>query len=378
LDGLRGFAILFVIIGHYAAAAEHAPLGFWVHHILTAFAIGWSGVDLFFVLSGFLIGGILLDARASSHYFRAFYMRRVHRILPIYYLWTLLYGAFIADALWLLPGGFPAAPKDLLQVPLHLLFLQNMLYSLTPFAWIWFSVTWSLAVEEQFYLVAPPLIRFLSLPRLVFLLAGTICVAPVLRSLVFRYWSEGNHAAAFAMPCRADALALGVLLAIGWRRDRVRLFPEEHRVLLQRVLLALFLGVGGLLWWLVRPANTVTVTIGYTWLAAFYGCLLLVVLSQTGGWIAAVTRWRVLRSLGTISYCVYMIHVPFDHLAHKLLLHAAPQIYNARGVSVSLLALVLTLGVAAFSWRYFEKPLIRHGHTYGYAEAATAGRSQTL
>jgi peptidoglycan/LPS O-acetylase OafA/YrhL len=86
LDGLRGFAILLVIICHYVANADHARLGFWPHHILNILAIGWSGVDLFFVLSGFLIGGILLEARTAPNYFRAFYMRRVHRILPIYYV----------------------------------------------------------------------------------------------------------------------------------------------------------------------------------------------------------------------------------------------------------------------------------------------------
>ena len=323
VDGLRGFAILLVIICHYVANADHARLGFWPHHLLSALMIGWSGVDLFFVLSGFLIGGILLDARAAPNYFRAFYMRRVHRILPIYYLWTLIYGALIAFALWLVPGRYPATSRDFLQIPIHLLFLQNMTYGLTPFQWKWFSVTWSLAVEEQFYLVAPPLIRFLSLRRIASALAATICAVPAIRFLVFRYLNEGYYVAVFTTPCRADALAFGMLLAIAWRTDSFRSFVNEHRLLLQRVLLALFLGVGGLLWWLVRPVNIVTVTIGYTWLAAFYTCLLVVVLSQPQGWVAAVSRWSVLRALGTISYCVYVIHLTFNQFSHQLL-HANP------------------------------------------------------
>ena len=90
LDGLRGIAIFLVFISHYLGGAGHVQLRPWLRHIFAATSIGWSGVDLFFVLSGFLIGGILIDARDSPHYFRAFYMRRVHRILPIYYLWILL------------------------------------------------------------------------------------------------------------------------------------------------------------------------------------------------------------------------------------------------------------------------------------------------
>jgi peptidoglycan/LPS O-acetylase OafA/YrhL len=84
LDGLRGLAILLVILCHYVGSADSRPLGAWAHRFLSAFSAGWSGVDLFFVLSGFLIGGILLDARGAPHYFRAFYMRTVFRI-PIYY-----------------------------------------------------------------------------------------------------------------------------------------------------------------------------------------------------------------------------------------------------------------------------------------------------
>src|SRR5712692_4347025 len=78
LDGLRGLAILLVVICHYLGTSEHAPLGYYPSRFLSALSIGWSGVDLFFVLSGFLIGGILLDARNSPRYFQGFYLRRVH------------------------------------------------------------------------------------------------------------------------------------------------------------------------------------------------------------------------------------------------------------------------------------------------------------
>ena len=113
LDGLRGMAIFLVFISHYLGGSGHVQLRPWLRHIFAATSIGWSGVDLFFVLSGFLIGGILIDARNSPHYFRAFYMRRVHRILPIYYLWILLYAVVVSTALLGGPNPFSASGRDL-------------------------------------------------------------------------------------------------------------------------------------------------------------------------------------------------------------------------------------------------------------------------
>ena len=374
LDGLRGMAILLVIICHYVGNAEHAPLGFWIHRALSALTVGWSGVDLFFVLSGFLIGGILLDARNAPHYFRAFYMRRVFRILPLYYAWTFLFGVLAVAALWFAPGRTPLTWHDLQQVPLHLLFLQNLWIGMPPWPWIWFVVTWSLAVEEQFYLVVPLLIRFVSLRTLVPLLVALICAAPALRFAIYR-WSGNPFAASMPMPSRADALSWGILLAAAWRQPAFRGFLESHQRLLKAVLLLLLAGVAALLWWLAHPAGALTLTIGISWLAIFYSGLLLVVLSQTTGRLAAVMRWAWLRKLGVVSYCVYILHDAFNQIAHRVLLHAVPGIYDLRGVGVTLLALGLTLGIATLSWRYFEKPMIRRGHGYDYegANAAAGG-----
>jgi peptidoglycan/LPS O-acetylase OafA/YrhL len=367
LDGLRGVAIFLVIVCHYIGNAGHAQLGLRAHRALSALTVGWSGVDLFFVLSGFLIGGILLDARSAPHYFRAFYMRRVFRILPLYYAWTSLFGVLTIAALLLIPGRTTLAWQDLLQVPLHLLFLQNIWIGMPTWPWIWFVVTWSLAVEEQFYLVVPLLIRFVSLRMLVPLLVAIICAAPVLRFALFR-WSGNPFTASFPMPSRADALCWGILLAVAWRQAAFRAFLESNRRVLRIVLLVLLMGVMGLAWWLAHPPGVVTLTIGISWLAVFYSCLLLVVLSQTNGRLAAVMRQPLLRSLGVVSYCVYILHDTFNQIGHRVLLHADPQIYNLRGVGVSLLAFALTLGVAGLSWRFFEKPLIRRGHGYNYGE----------
>ena len=331
LDGLRGLAILLVILCHYVGNAGHAPLGFWPHRFLSAFTAGWSGVDLFFVLSGFLIGGILLNAREAPRYFRTFYMRRVFRILPIYYLWTLLFGATVVGAVVFSPGQFGVSARDLLRVPVQLLFLQNIFIGMPHFQWTWFVVTWSLAIEEQFYLFAPPLIRFLSPRNFVAVLVATVALAPILRFLLFRYWAPGTYLCAFLMPCRADALAWGMLLAVGWRKTWFREFVQRNGAKLEGVLAGLFLGVGTLLWWLVHPLNGVTVTIGFSWLAVFYSAVLLIVLSKPKSWIAGVMRWKFLGRLGGISYCVYILHDAFNFFAHRVFLHAEPQIFTAKG-----------------------------------------------
>jgi peptidoglycan/LPS O-acetylase OafA/YrhL len=369
LDGVRGLAILVVILCHYVGNPDHSQLGFWPHRFLLAFTVGWSGVDLFFVLSGFLIGGILLDARGTPNYFRTFYMRRAFRILPIYYLWIILFG--VAACLFF-PGRVGVNSNELLRIPVQLLFLQNILIGMPHFTWVWFAVTWSLAVEEQFYLLAPPLIRFVTLRRFTILLGASVLLAPFLRFMLFRYWAPGTYLCAFLMPCRADALSCGMLLAVGWRDARFRELIRSHPAELQGILVVLFLGVGGLLWWLVHPINVVTVTVGYTWLALFYSALLLTVVSNTGGLLAGVMRLRFLGWLGGISYCVYLLHDAFNFLAHGIFLHAEPQLYKLSQLVVSMFALLVTLGVASLSWRYFEKPLIRRGHNYSYGGTLVA------
>jgi peptidoglycan/LPS O-acetylase OafA/YrhL len=190
---------------------------------------GWAGVDLFFVLSGFLIGGILLDSRSSPKYFRTFYIRCVHRILPIYYLWVTLFGIVgYAGARWH-PEVF------VISVPLaaYFLFLQNMIFTpLSTYSLFVIGATWSLAVEEQFYLIAPLVVRFLSVRSLTSALVACIAGAPILRGILFAYWSNGPWTNYCMMPCHADSLAMGMLAAVAWRSP-VKLWLAQHTSLLK-------------------------------------------------------------------------------------------------------------------------------------------------
>jgi peptidoglycan/LPS O-acetylase OafA/YrhL len=135
---------------------------------------------------------------------------------------------------------------------------------------------------------------------------------------------------------------------------------------LYRVLLASTLAIVALLWWFLHPSSIVTVAVGYTALAVFYATLMLVVMTDTPGLLARFTRLKMLRDLGEISYCVYLIHIMVLFLCSAFLLHTEPRIYDWRGLAVTLLAFVLTMVLARLSWRYYERPLVRRGHRYTY------------
>jgi peptidoglycan/LPS O-acetylase OafA/YrhL len=187
LDGLRGFAILLVLIYHYVVFPLHSLEPRSPTWLAACLDLTWSGVDLFFVLSGFLVGGLLYDARESPYYFRTFFARRVCRIFPLYYvLLTLVFlGGPYVGIYTAVPGGphfTPAGPSPVSCI----FFLQNFWAAETgtPGS-LWLAVTWSLAVEEQFYLVIPFLIRYFParyFPPLLFALVALAVAVHGLRA----------------------------------------------------------------------------------------------------------------------------------------------------------------------------------------------------
>jgi peptidoglycan/LPS O-acetylase OafA/YrhL len=186
-------------------------------------------------LSGFLIGGILLDHCASPHYFQTFYLRRFFRIVPIYYISTRAYYVVMAVA-----GSFLTAQFSNPSITVHyqvsslFLFLQNYwFFHYPPIALGWFGPTWSLAVEEQFYLIAPLTMQLLSRRVLYVMLGATVCLAPLLRTWVhYNLHALGSlHLVlGYTMtPCRADALAIGICAALLWRNTTFRQKLAYHK-----------------------------------------------------------------------------------------------------------------------------------------------------
>ena len=235
LDGLRGIAIILVMLHHFTYYRPTSGIDALIASVLFFF---WTGVDLFFVLSGFLITGILLDTRGNERYFTNFYARRTLRIFPLYYL--VLFLAFVV-----LPK-FPAVHAVLAGRSIDLppqwpywLYLTN--FSIADRGWVhgWVDVAWSLAIEEQFYLVWP-LVIWLCPPRLVVWLCTAIFVAEVFARSCARASDMPVLPIYVVTWFRLDGLVIGALLAVALRRG---IMPELDRL----APVVVIVGVAGLI-----------------------------------------------------------------------------------------------------------------------------------
>jgi peptidoglycan/LPS O-acetylase OafA/YrhL len=368
LDGLRGIAILLVLTFHYftTVTGEASGTFSYLHNFV---AMGWAGVDLFFVLSGFLIGGILLDARNSPHYFRTFYIRRLYRIIPLYYAWICGYILLVAVVGTTHLRAMGPQPEARPPMYVYFLFLQNLkAFHISGVAAAWLGATWSLAVEEQFYLIIPLLIWLLTKRTLVIVLSMVILLAPELRFAVHNYVQLGPELVNVLMPCRADTFAMGILAAILWRNAKARTYLATNKLVMFFLVGA---SLAGLLVvsakWYSRPWSLGMQTIGLTLIALFFAVILLFVLSRPDGITASITRMRGLREIGTVSYCMYIIHIAVQGACQDIVL--SPSIRQSADwtrVAVLIAAAILTYAIAKISWIFFEKPLFHKGHAYHY------------
>jgi peptidoglycan/LPS O-acetylase OafA/YrhL len=367
LDGLRGLAILLVLFYHYGLFNSNH--GLIVSLIQRTFSLFWTGVDLFFVLSGFLIGGILIDSRNSESYFRTFYLRRVCRIFPLYFLWLGLFflvtraAANAHSQIWynsLLAQNFSAVPRWSFVV-----FLQNIFYAKNYLVGaLWMAPTWSLAVEEQFYLFLPLLIWIVPTKKLPWVLIPLILFAPAFRLFLYLYHS--NIYPFVLLPCRLDTLLIGVLCSYLLRCEITRRWLENKRDFLYGTLLGLSWGIVYFIIYAPSQRSFEMIFFGYTWMALFYGVMLLIIMTVKKCWITHVMNFSPLRNLGMIAYCVYLIHLSVNILLHDLILKKTAVISNFADFLVTLLALIVTLILARISWKFFEKPIIAWGHSFSY------------
>lgn len=371
LDGVRGIAILLVLLRHAIfgvnAVIPGPSLSGLPAWLLAAGQLTWSGVDLFFVLSGFLIGGILLDARQSPRYFRTFYFRRAYRILPLYFvvLAILLFQHLPGIGVLARPGRFQP-----LEIPwwAYATFTQNFWMAvLSTFGLNSAGLTWSLAIEEQFYITIPWIIRKVRLRHLGALLVAVIVSAPLFRIILGSLFGPRAGIACYVLtPARADGLSLGVLCALLLRNDLVRDRFARNVRWLRLAGVAL---LGGVVFMTCRQYDATSRAMtgwGYSWLAFFYTAFVLLAVVDRGGWLEKILRNRALTGLGTLAYCLYLIHISvMQSLRHPLisLFASSPRLAWILG---GILGAGVSILLASLSWKYFEKPLLRRGHQYQY------------
>ena len=244
------------------------------------------------------------------------------------------------------------------------LYLQNFWMAYHS-SWGWESqaVTWSLAIEEQFYLTLPFVIRFTPRRFHAWIVVGGIIIAPILRTTLFFLAPHHPMSAFFLMPCRMDSLLFGVLAAMALRNDKWKGRISESRKLLYGGLVVFAVGMALLTKYSHDPFSRGISIFGFTWVAAFYSLVLVTAVTQASSPISCAFRWKWLRELGIIAYGVYLFHFPVLIAAYALFWHSwIPFLSRRLFLLTNISALVAVICVCSLSWRYFERPLIDFAH----------------
>jgi len=357
LDGLRGIAILLVLVLHftmYGGSMPAAGAGRFVERIALT---GWIGVDLFFVLSGFLITGILYDAKGGEGYFRTFYVRRLLRITPLYYGALILFLGLL-PALWPWHEGLARLREEGFWYWTYLINVRIAAQGWPDFGAL--GHFWSLAVEEQFYLLWPLAVFLLRRRPLMALSASCMALAVATRLALHL---AGDAPAAFVLaPARLDALAAGALLSLAVRGPAglpaVVRWAKPAAIAGAAGLLALFVWKGGL------PAEDPAVSVaGQALLALCFAAVLALALaagpeSRGRRWLAA----PFLVFFGRYSYGLYVLHHPLLFLKPAgWSFDSFPLILGSR-LPGWLLFVTAGIGVSVFlallSWHLWEKPFL--------------------
>lgn len=351
IDGIRGIAILLVIAYHYVFgnAVLDSPLA---NKLIKFLNLGWSGVDLFFVLSGFLIVGILLDSKGSNTYFSTFYIRRGLRILPLYYILLLLY--LILPEFILNDDLF----KDSVPFWSYLSFTQNFFMIRHNFGLGWIAITWSLAVEEQFYLLLPALIWKLDKKNLVYTFLVLITLAPI----ICLYFSGlGGYIFPLA---RSNSILMGGLLSIAYREKHIKSLLIEHQKIIITLLFMFLVGAGVII---LKEIGAPGSTFTQLWLGILYTLFLATCTLFPNKILSSLIENPILIWFGTRSYSIYLFHLFFLKFSHYFILGKySTEFTNWNELYVTLIAFALTLIAAEVSFRYFESIFLTFGKRFQY------------
>jgi peptidoglycan/LPS O-acetylase OafA/YrhL len=343
IDGLRAIAALAVVATHYFA---------WVR--FSGAQYGWLGVDLFFVISGFLITSILIDLKSNSTYFKTFYARRAFRIFPPYFFVLTIY---LVYSLAIHRAGTVGLWTQYVFYYASLLFSRTE-YNISLVVSLGLTVLWSLSVEELFYLLWAPAVRFIDGKRFWALLTGIVIAAPIFR------WALHYHAGTevFTFYCRMDGLAFGSMIALivhAHQNGSAKLIAAD------RIFDRACLGLGILFLAFFAAAgsdykNPRIFVLGVTLADLFFASLVYYIVRHSGesSLPLRLFRLRPLRSIGMISYSLYLVHYPLLIVARNICanFHLGRRL-NA--VSIDAVGISLTLLVAYSMWYGFESYSLR-------------------
>jgi peptidoglycan/LPS O-acetylase OafA/YrhL len=374
LDGLRGFAIAAVMIHHFSPYANPPSKDSRIGVLLFFLAAsGWCGVDLFFVLSGFLITGILLDQKPLPHFFRNFYARRTLRIFPLYY--GVLFAVFILGPLiW--PAAFHAPEMMAMRHRQGWLWIYGTNVDMTIHndyriyvgQWLFLAGFWSLAVEEHFYLVWPAIVRFCN-DRALLAVCGVCVLLSLVTRLVFFRLQNDWGVYTFTLS-RIDELAIGGSLSVLIRhRSSLLNFLSRWAWLIATLC---FVGWIANTWKDALRLHWFAVSAGYLLVGISFGALLLHCVTTGPESIARrIFELRGLRILGKYSYGLYIYHIllmpMYEHwfgqrrwediLERRL--HLTVGSYFLSVIAYMIAASAVSFIVAWVSWQVMEKQFLR-------------------
>lgn len=341
LDGVRAIAIWMVLVLHVFVPDDQSAqaLSRLPKAVLLIMGHGWLGVDLFFVLSGFLITGILLESRDRPHYIRNFYGRRVLRIMPLYF-------TCIAVMAFFYPGHGA-------YFLLSLVFMANMVNLFGVDVPHGPGVFWSLAVEEHFYLVWPWLVRLLSRRALAVVCGVLVVGEPVLRAI---YSAQGVDVYPLSW-FRFDGLASGALLAL-WFRSPFASKRRSFALAGACVAACVVVTVAGLPFGILSK-TVAGMSLRYTQATLVFSAGMLVAITARSTSLTAPLRMNFARLTGDLSYCLYLIHLAICDAYMAVFRHFVPQGLSFADVMLrAAVVLTVSYGLALLSRRFLERPFL--------------------
>jgi peptidoglycan/LPS O-acetylase OafA/YrhL len=347
LDALRTFGITVVILVH---TCPYRPRLLW-----NTLQVGWIVMDLFFVLSGFLIAGILLDSRSKPDYYKNFYMRRALRIVPVY--WAVVGPIVVLLTLWN-GATYNRACAEWGSAWWFVAYLGNIPTAITGkflmVAGESFTPLWSVQVEEQFYLLLPLLIHRLQPRTVARVLIGLVCLSPLLRIAIYICYPTNELVQYVSLPCRMEGFALGALIAVRFRLGpwNIQMRRLSIVTLLSTVAWIAIAFLGG-----IKNTTPFNRTAGFLVSSVASAHIVLWLIVHRGSSTTAWLKSAPIQSIGKVSYGMYLMHWPVmavlievaDRLEWKVL---------SDGFLKFPVVYALTLCCATLSWRYFESPVL--------------------